>query len=196
MSFFTRILSFLLLVACVAACNRTPKPIDPTSAAAAKAQLAVLRDSADVRWTQMMSSDDAKIVATSQMLNELQRWPAADQQQLQQLARANNRLKDLRYEQLTMQSAHIDRYDMAQDSLLGVLRGIVSRPGAATPSSTVINTFDTIGEYDSQVVGFRVNYDRAAKRFNNYLQLHQSELKTLGGKYRQLAPLPLFELQN
>ena len=183
-----------LLLAVFTACNRTPKPLDPVSATAAKQQLDVLRDSVDIRWTQMIASDDAKIVATSQMLSELERWPAADKQQLQQLNRANSRLKSLRYQQLTMQSAHIDRYDAAQDSLLGALRRLVSAPGVVAPSSTAQNTLDTIGQYDGQVVGYRVQYDRVAKQFNNYLRLHQTELQSLGGKYSQLTPLPLFQL--
>lgn len=178
-----------LLLAAFTACNRTPKAIDPASAAAATAQLTVLRDSVDARWTQMMTSDDAKIVAQAQILNELERSPAANQQQLQQLNRANNRLKALRYQQTTMQSTQIDRYDSAQDSLLLALRGLVAAPGVA--SSTVQNTLETIGEYDGQVVGYRVKYDRAAKQFNNYLQLHQTQLPT-----EAQTPLPLFELQN
>lgn len=187
---------WLLALALLAACNRTPKPIDPASATAAKEQLDVLRDSVDLRWTQMMASDDAKIVATGQMLSELERYPAADKQQLANLARVNGRLKTLRYQQLTMQSTQIDRYDTAQDSLLGVLRRIVSNPAGPAPSTTVQNTFDTIGQHDGQVVGYRVQYDRAAKQFNNYLQLHQTELQSLGGKYAQLKPLPLFTLQE
>jgi len=185
-----------LLLAAFTACNRTPKPLDPNSPAAAKQQLDVLRDSVDARWTEMIASDDAKIVATSQILSELERWPAANKQQLQQLNRANNRLKRLRYQQLTMRSAHIDQYDVAQDSLLAALRGIMSAPGAGAPSATVQNTLDTIGQYDGEVVGYRVRYDRAAKQFNNYLRLHQTELQRLGGKYSQLKPLPLFELQE
>lgn len=180
----------------VAACNRTPKALDPASATAAKQQLEVLRDSVNVRWNAMIASDDAKITATSQMLNELERSPAADKQQLQQLTQVNNRLKDLRYRQLTMQSSQIDRYDAAQDSLLGVLRSITSGTNSTAVSSTVLNTLNTIGEYDGQVVGQRVQYDQAAKKFNNYIQLHQAELQSLGGKYKQLAPLPLFELTN
>ena len=182
----------LLAFATLAACNRTPKAFDPASATAAKEQLEILRDTVDVRWTEMIASDDAKITATSQILNELERSPAADKQQLQQLAAVNNRFKKMRYQQLSMQSADIDRYDAAQDSLLGVLRTVVSASAGA--NSTVQNTFDTIGQYDGQVAGYRVQYDRAAKRFNNYLQLHQPELQTLGGKYKQLAPLPLFEI--
>ena len=184
----------MLTAALFAACNRTPKLIDPASATAARQQLDVLRDSVDVRWTQMMTSDDAKITATGQMLSELERWPAADKPQLAQLTQANNRLRALRYRQLTMQSAEIDRYDAAQDSLLGVLRRLVTVPASAAPSATVLNTLDTIGQYDGEVVGYRVQYDKAAKQFNNYLQVHQTQLQSLGGKYKQLAPLPLFVL--
>lgn len=184
----------VVLLVALAACNRTPKALDPASATAAKQQLEVLRDSVNIRWSEMMASDDAKITATNQMLNELERWPAADKQQLQQLTQANNRLKKLRYQQLTMQSTQIDQYDTAQDSLLTVLRTMTSRPDGPAPSSTVLNTLDTIGQYDGQVVGYRVKYDQAAKKFNNYIQLHQAELQSLGGKYKQLAPLPLFEL--
>jgi hypothetical protein len=181
-----------LLLAAFTACNRTPKAVDPASASAAKAQLSVLRDSVDIRWTQMMASDDAKLVATAQILNELERSPGANQTQLQLLNRANTRLKALRYQQLTMQSAQIDRYDSAQDSLLTALRSLATAPGAST---TVQNTLETIGQYDGQVVGYRVQYDRAAKQFNNYLKLHESQLQ---GKMADgtLAPLPLFELQE
>ena len=181
-------------MAALVACNRTPKAFDPASATAAKQQLDVLRDSVDTRWAQMIASDDAKITAINQMLNELERWPAADKQQLQLLTQANNRFKNLRYQQLTMQSPQIDRYDTAQDSLLSVLRAMTSRPDGPAPSTTVLNTLGTIGDYDGQVVGYRVKYDQAAKKFNNYIQLHQAELQSLGGKYKQLTPLPLFEL--
>lgn len=182
----------MLSVVLLGACNRTPKAIDPASATAAKQQLAVLRDSVDVRWTEMITSDNAKITATGQILNELERSPTANKQQLQQLARANDQLKTLRYQQLTMQSSQIDRYDSAQDSILQVLRELATESAAS--NSTVMNTLGTIGEYDGQVAGYRVQYDRAAKQFNNYLQLHQANLQSLGGKYKQLAPLPLFEI--
>jgi hypothetical protein len=175
-----------LLLAAFTACNRTPKVVDPASASAAKEQLSVLRDSVDIRWTQMIASDDAKIVATAQILNELERSPGTNPQQLQQLNRANRRLKMLRYQQATMQSAQIDRYDSAQDSLLTALRGLVAAPGA---SATVRNTLETIGQYDGQVVGYRVQYDRAAKQFNSYLKLHEGQLQSK-------TPLPLFELQE
>ncbi|GGF23482.1 hypothetical protein [Hymenobacter cavernae] len=190
-------LALLVLLASLDACktDRSPKSADLASPAAAKAQLDVLRDSVDARWTQMVASDDAKISATRQVLRELANQPGTDHSQLQLLTRANDRLKRLRYNQETMaNSAQIDAYDAAQDSLLHVLYPI-AQPAAGQSSEMVRNLTEGIQTSDNEVVGYRLRYDQAAKQFNNYLKLHQEQLSKLGGKYAKLQPLPLFELQ-
>ncbi|HEX8350302.1 MAG TPA: hypothetical protein VF598_10095 [Hymenobacter sp.] len=192
------LLALLGLLASLDACktDRSTKTTDLASPAAAKAQLDILRDTVDVRWTQMLASDDAKISATRQVLRELENQPGTDRTQLQQLARANDRLKRLRYNQQTMaSSAQIDAYDSAQDSLLHVLYPI-AQPASGQTNEVVRNLTEGIQTSDSEVVGYRVRYDKAAKQFNNYLQLHQEQLSTLGGKYAKMQPLPLFELQQ
>ncbi|WP_324677323.1 hypothetical protein [Hymenobacter sp. GOD-10R] len=191
-------LAFLIALASLEACktDRSSKTVDLASPAAAKAQLDVLRDSVDVRWTQMIASDDAKISATRQVLRELANQPGVDRAQLQQLTRANDRLKNVRYNQQTMaNSAQIDAYDAAQDSLLHVLYPI-AQPTSGQSSELVRNLTEGIQSSDSEVVGYRLRYDQAAKQFNNYLQVHQEQFSKLGGKYSKLQPLPLFELQQ
>jgi len=191
-------LALLILLASLDACktDRSPKTVDLASPAAAKAQLDVLRDSVDARWTQMLASDDAKISAIRQVLRELANQPGTDRTQLQQLTRANDRLKKLRYNQETMASSEqIDAYDAAQDSLLHVLYPI-AQPASGQPNETVRNLTEGIQTSDSEVVTYRLHYDQAAKQFNNYLQVHQEQLTKLGGKYSKLQPLPLFELQH
>ncbi|MBG8551943.1 hypothetical protein [Hymenobacter guriensis] len=188
-----------LWLACIllftAACNRTPKPLDPASAKAVKVQLDVLQDTVASCWTEMIASDDAKLSATSQVLRALAEQPGTDRVKVQQLTQANNRLKALRYDQQSMrESARIDAYDAAQDSLLRALYP-VALPEAGQPNELVRNLTEGIQQTDNEVVGFRVRYDRAAKHFNDYLQLHQPELQELGGKYAKLQPLPLFTIQ-
>jgi hypothetical protein len=185
----------LLLLAGLDSCNRTPKPIDPTSPAAAKAQLDILRDSVNARWEQMMASDDAKVKSTSRVLQELLQQPGTDRAQLTQLAKANEQLLRRRYTQQSMPSAAIDAYDTAQDSVLHLVYG-VAQPAGTQPSVPIQQLTNDIQAADSEVVGYRLRYDRAAKQFNNYLKLHQVELTSLGGKYAKLQPLPLFELKN
>ncbi len=90
-------------------------------------------------------------------------------------------------------SALIDQYDTAQDSLLNALYPVAAPNGAAS-SENARNFVEGIQQVDAGVVGFRVIYDDAAKRYNDYLRLHQAELESLGGKYTGLKPLPLFTI--
>jgi hypothetical protein len=189
----------LLITACAASCKRDGSkttPLNPASTAAVKAQFDVLRDSVEIKWRSMTESDDQKIGVTRLLLRELQNQPGVDAGQLKALSQANDHLKTRRYNQQTMaSSALIDRYDAAQDSLLHALYPIAA-PNGGAPTQNAANFVEGIQQLDAGVVAFRVQYDRAAKQYNNYLKLHQEELQSLGGKYADLKPLPLFELQN
>ena len=186
-------LAFLLLIS-LDSCNRTPKVIDPTSPAAARAQLNILRDSVNAQWQEMVASDDAKIKTTAQLLQALEQQPGTDRAQLQQLTQANSRLRHLRYDQQSMAvSERIDAYDAAQDSVLHAVYAL-ALPDAGAPTPAIGSLAQTVHEADDQVIVYRVRYDEAAKRFNDYLQQHQQGLTSLGGQYAKLQPLPLFAI--
>ena len=201
LSFFSPVKSaavvLLIVTGCAASCKRDGNKapvLNPASTAAVKAQFDVLRDSVDVKWRNMTESDDQKIGVTRLLLRELQGQPGIDAAQLQALERANARLKARRYNQQTMaSSALIDQYDTAQDSLLKVVYPVAA-PNNNAATENARNFVEGIQQLDAGVVGFRVQYDRAAKQYNTYLRLHQPELESLGGKYAQMKPLPLFEL--
>lgn len=189
---------FMLLLGIAASCKRDGAKnvsVNPASAAAAKAQLDILRDSVDVKWRNMVESDDQKLAITRLLLRELRGQPGRTEAQLKAFEQANARLKARRYDQTTMSnSALIDQYDTAQDSLLTALYPVAA-PNGGAPTENARNFVEGIQQLDAGVVGFRVQYDDAAKRYNNYLQLHQAELQSLGGKYAQLKPLPLFTIE-
>lgn len=188
--------SSLLIAACAASCKHegSKAALNPAATAEVKAQFDQLNDTVAVRWRDMMESDDQKIGVIRLLLRELQAQPGANAAQLQAIGKANARLKTLRYDQQTMSSSPlIDRYDAAQDSLLHALYPVAA-PGGAAPTENARNFVEGIQQIDEGVVGYRVQYDRAARQYNNYLKLHQEQLETLGGKYAELKPLPLFEL--
>jgi len=192
-------MGLLLLTACAASCKRDGAKsgaLNPASAAAAKAQFDILRDSVDGKWRSMTESDDQKIAVTRLLLRELRAQPGTNTAQVQGLEQANARLKARRYTQQTMAtSALIDRYDAAQDSLLHALYPLAA-PNGQAPTENARNFVEGLQQLDAGVVGFRVQYDRAARQCNDYLTLHQAELQSLGGKYALLKPLPLFTVQN
>ena len=189
----------LILTGCAASCKRDgtrAAVLNPASAAAAKAQLDVLRDSVDVKWHTMTESDDQRIGVTRMLIHELKGRPGMNATQLQGLESANAKLKTRRYSQQTMASSDlIDRYDTAQDSLFRVLIPVAAPDGKA-PTENARNFVDGLQHLDARVIGFRVQYDRAARQYNDYLKLHRAELQSLGGKYADMKPLPLFELQH
>ena len=193
------VIGLLILTSSAASCKRDSSKaaaLTPASAAAAKAQFDVLRDSVDLKWRGMMDSDDQKMGVTRLLLRELRGQPGTDAAQLQRLERANARLKTRRYNQQTMaSSALIDQYDTAQDSLLHALYPVAA-PNGAAGTENARNFVEGLQQLDAGVVGFRVQYDRAAKQYNDYLRLHQPELQSLGSRYSAAKPFPLFELQN
>jgi hypothetical protein len=193
----TAVLALLIFSGCAASCKRDgtqTAAFDPASAAAAKAQFDVLRDSVDVKWRNMTESDDQKIGITRLLLRELKGRPGIDATQLQALDRANTRLKTRRYTQQTMASSDlIDQYDMAQDSLLKAVYPVAA-PNGNAPTENARNFVEGIQQLDASVVAFRVQYDRAVHQYNEYLKLHRAELESLGGKYATLQPLSFFTI--
>jgi hypothetical protein len=176
--------------------NTTTTTESPASPAAVRAQLDILRDSADANWTRMLASDDKKLDDLRQLLQDLSKYPGANQAQLTGLRAARARLPKQRYDRASMaSSALIDRYDTAQDSVLKIVLPIAAPEGNA-PSERVRDYVEAIQLADANVVGYRAHYDAAAKAYNNYLQVHAADLPKLGSKYTGLQPLPLFELSQ
>jgi len=174
--------------------NTATATASPASPAAVRAQLDVLRDSADGNWTRMMASDDKKLTDLRELLQDLGKLPSANQAQLASLRTARTRLQSQRYDRRTMASSPlIDRYDTAQDSVLKIVLPLAAPDGNA-PTERVRDYVEAIQLADANVLGHRAHYDRAAKAYNNYLKVHGEELRKLGSKYANAQPLPLFEL--
>ncbi len=158
------------------------------------AQFNILRDSADVNWQRMMTSDDKKLTDLRELLQDLSKYPGANQAQLASLRQARARVQAQRYNRQTMaSSALIDHYDAVQDSVLKIVYPIAAPDGNA-PSARIRDYVEAIQLADNNVVSYRAHYDAAAKAYNNYLQLHREELDKMGSKSAKLQPLPLFEL--
>lgn len=192
------LIGLLIVTACAASCKRDTaktKDSDPASVSAVKAQFDVLRDSADVKWRAVDESDVQLLGSTGLLLRELKGVSGLDAAKVQALDRANTRLKTRRYTHESMaNSALIDQYDAAQDSLLTALYPVAA-PNGNAPNESIRNFVEGLQQTNAGVVSLRASYDNAARQYNEYLKLHQEELQTLGGKYSTLKPLPLFTIQ-
>ena len=196
---FASLLTLAVLPMCKpdASKNTTTAPGEsPASPAAVQAQLSILRDSADARWQRMTASDDKTLDNLRGLLQDLSKYPGANQPQLAELRGTRARLQKERYTRETMaSSALIDRYDTAQDSLLKAVYAIAT-PGGEARSEGVRDRVEAVQAADANVVLYRSHYDKAAKAYNAYLQVHGEELTSMGGQYAKLRPLPLFEISQ
>ena len=176
--------------------NAETTAANPGSPTEVRTQFTILRDSADAGWQRMMASDDQKLRDLRNLLGDLNKVPDLDKARIGSLRQAANRLKAQRYDRQSMASSPlIDHYDAAQDSVLKVALPLAAPDGNA-PTAAVRDYVEHIQAADAEVVAYRVRYDRAAKAYNAYLQVHGTELAKLGGQYTQLKPLPLFELSQ
>ncbi len=195
---FASLLTLAVLPMCKpdATKNTAATAESPASPAAVRAQFDILRDSADVNWQRMMTSDDQKLADLRELLQDLSKYPGANQAQLASLRQARARIQTQRYDRQTMaSSALIDRYDAVQDSVLKIVLPLAAPDGNA-PSARVRDYVEAIQLADANVVGYRAHYDKAAKAYNAYLKLHREELDKTGGKPAETQPLPLFELSQ
>jgi len=196
--FFASLLTLAVLPMCKPDATSTTATTteSPSSPAAVRAQFDILRDSADVNWQRMMTSDDKKLADLRELLQDLSKYPGANQARLASLRQARARIQAQRYDRQTMaSSALIDHYDAVQDSVLKIVYPLAAPDGNA-PSERIRDYVEAIQLADNNVVSYRAHYDAAAKAYNNYLQLHREKLDKMGGKYARLQPLPLFELSQ
>ena len=169
---------------------------NPASLSEVRAQLDILRDSADGNWQRMMVSDDKKLTDIKGLLTDLTQVPGLNTAQVQQLRQQANELHTQRYTRETLaNSALIDHYDAAQDSVLHHLYPLAAPAGNA-PSAQIRDYVEAIQLADANVVVYRAHYDRAAKAFNAYIEVHHDELQKMGRRYADLVPLPIFELSH
>ncbi|RYY18171.1 MAG: hypothetical protein EOO36_08760 [Cytophagaceae bacterium] len=173
-----------------------PAVTNPASPTEVRAQFDILRDSADVNWQRMMGSDDQKLTDVRALLQDLKQQPRLDATQVRALSEQAAGLKPQRYDRQSMASSElIDHYDAAQDSVLKPLLRLAAPEGNA-PTAQIRDYVENIMRADANIVSYRAHYDAAAKAYNAYLRLHQAELAKLSSNYRQLRPLPLFELSQ
>lgn len=174
----------------------TVAAVSPASPAEVRAQFDILRDSADSNWQRMMRSDDQKLTEVRGLLQDLKKQPRLNAAQVRTLGEQAGRLKPQRYDRQSMASSEIiDQYDAAQDSVLKPLVRLAAPEGNA-PTERIRDYVEHIMLADANVVSYRAHYDAAAKAYNNYLRLHQTELAQMGDDYARLRPLPLFELSH
>jgi hypothetical protein len=145
----------------------------------------------------MIESDDKKLLLVKRLIEEISYTPQPDPIKIEKLKQYQAKVKSNRYtlNNLT-EPDNIDKYDRSTDTLLRS----VYQLAAATPNveryPLVNELIGDINALDNQVVVYRANYDRWAKKYNAYLEVKVDEVNAKYPDSTGIKPLGLFELQE
>ncbi|SDL53952.1 hypothetical protein SAMN05421823_106271 [Catalinimonas alkaloidigena] len=184
----------LALLLGAASCNKTSSPAE---LAQLQTQADSLRDSLDHYWQVMMVSDDVKAYNVGRLLQELSYADSADPIALERVRMQQEAILSKRYDRQSMaESAAIDRYDAATDSLLrSAFQLAATTPGFENYKNGA-DLAREIKQADDSILLYRNEYDEWAKSYNLFLKQHGDDLQVLGEPYTTWQPLPIFELSE
>jgi hypothetical protein len=193
------VLSILLLAACDPSSKTAPETTDTSTSQQIQPDsnlnplevLTALRDSADKAWTLMITSDDQKISDLKRLLLEISYCKSYNAFLLDSLTDAVEKLKNVRYDQLSMTDAQITNYDLKTDQIIARTK-YLARTTEELPSHPIAETlYNDISQADSDIPLYRSLYDRLAAEYNEYRQNH---LDLISSKENEFPPYPLFTI--
>ncbi len=145
-------------------------------------------------WTEMMMDDDGKLENMRRLLQEISYSGSYDRIQHGQLANDVESLAEMRYDQTTMQDSDlISSYDDRTNSTLGALQEFAVNLPQFEQYPLMTTLLNEIYDADDRVLRYRIQYDNAAKMYNQFI----SDNKSLMGQLTTATdhqPKALFEL--
>ncbi len=184
------LLGFLIFSGgCVRKAKLSRNEIDSLSA-----EYAALLASADTAWNIMMDEDDQKLFYLKRLLKEISYTNLYDTVQYASLMARLEDLKNIRYDKNTVSDSQlIDKYDSLTIKLVPEIVNFAKSHPRYENYPMWAELIDDILELDNNVLFKRSDYDREAKKFNEYLSRNEEPLMdNLPGL--DLNKKPLFQI--
>lgn len=148
----------------------------------------------DQAWTEMMMDDDGKLENMRRLLQEISYSGSYDRVQHGALAKDVESLAEMRYDQTTMQNSDlISEYDNITNNTLGALQEFAVSLPQFEQYPLMTTLLNEIYEADDRVLRYRIQYDNAAKMYNQFIADNQSLMGQLTANAEH-EPRALFEL--
>ena len=175
------------LIFIFSACQQGKKATDSSEGASTdptEIKLTALKDSIDKAWVEMITDDDEKIFSLERLLDEITYTNNFYQVKIEQLRKDIENLKATRYNQQNMaRSELIDKYDSLTNETIQKVVQYAQKHPQYLERPIMEELIRHIYNSNSNVLLYRVYYDRFAKEYN-----------TVISKNKNLKPIPLFEL--
>lgn len=197
MTFFKSILLIFFVAIILGACNKnTSTSLTPNAIDSLKTVFQDINTQLEAAWNTMMQDDDDKLSNLTRILQEVEYSGDYNRLKLDSLKKDIDQLAAVRYDQQTMSDSDlINLYDSMTTQAMGEVTVFTTRLSQFDQYPLMGQLIQEVFEADDRILRFRIDYDRAAKQYNSFIEEHEPDLP-LVAKQKVLQPKPLFELQN
>jgi hypothetical protein len=155
-----------------------------------------LKDSMLEVWNAMINDDNQKLKAMHNLLHELKVSDPSKQAQYKSYDERLEQLVQSRYTQKSMQNENvIEEYDFASNSLVSELVTLAEAQKQFAYNTTMQKLVETIRTSDQRVDSYRMEYDRVASEYNQFIDRNRPMLKEID-QDTLLEKKPLFQMAD
>lgn len=153
-----------------------------------------LQDSVDAAWDTMIKDDDQKLDNADRLLQEISYTNIYDQEKYKKLKADVATLRTIRYTRQSMaQSDKIDQYDSAASQVLYNVTTYATAHPQYGKYPLMKELVDEIDDAQNRVLLMRVDYDFAAKDYNQFIEIHRKLMEEIDPG-ETVKKKPLFQL--
>lgn len=156
----------------------------------------VIQDSLAITWNKMIEDDNQKIADAKRLLEEVSYTNQYDVVQYDTLQQKLVQLLQMRYDNTTMADPFaIDNYDSASNKVINEIIALATAHPDYNRYPLMKSLIKDIQEANGRVLRQRVNYDYAAKHYNQFLEDNKEVLEEIDS-LDSLEKKPLFEISG
>lgn len=144
----------------------------------------ILQDSLLHAWNVMAWDEKEKTKAMHGLIHLMHQKEEFDDQQLATLEQRLDQLDRIRFTQKSMANNYvIEEYDFASNSLVSEILSLAEADPEFIKNVAVQRLVDKIKLTDQRVNEYRSEYDRAATRYNTFLERNENYIKKIDKDY-------------
>jgi hypothetical protein len=191
-------LTCFLFLAIISSCEKkgTKDDLSQTEIDSIKLAFEEIQISIDTTWDNMVEDDNQKIADAKRLLEEISYTNIYSPVQFDSLKLNLTELQKMRYDNISMENSElIDSYDSASNKIMNDIITLASNHPDYQRYPLMKELIKDIQEANGRVLKHRINYDFAAKSYNQFIEENKEQLRKTDST-EEIQKKPLFELAS